>query len=234
MLKKLSTSDKALFGYLAKAYLLSVDSKLAGQYPFKRTVARDFRLLIFFMNQFPPSPWPLGPFQFVLKIWGDICSSRCTTGVNDTGGKWKKSSIIKVLIILFGHLWEEELTYRYIFAYKFTLRSQQPDIVPIICRRCHWRQWCTLRIFPRIFEKIRNSSNGILWGWRKLIHEKNQKQKISWHCPFNIPGCFSKVLVTCVCLERLSLLLPPHLLNIIFFIYIFIYPESIQWSVGNL
>ncbi len=23
-------------------------------------------------------------------------------------------------------------------------------------------------------------------AWRKLIHEKNQKQKISWHCPFNI------------------------------------------------
>jgi hypothetical protein len=33
----------------------------------------------------------------------------------------------KSLIILFGHLWEVELTYRYIFAFKFTLRSQQPD-----------------------------------------------------------------------------------------------------------
>jgi len=51
--------------------------------------------------------------------------------VVDTGGKWKKSSIIKVLIILFGHLCEIELTYRYIFAFKFTLRSQQPD-----------RHWC--------------------------------------------------------------------------------------------
>jgi hypothetical protein len=28
------------------------------------------------------------------------------------------------------HLWEEELTYRYIFAFKFSLRSQQPDVVP--------------------------------------------------------------------------------------------------------
>ena len=27
------------------------------------------------------------------------------------------------------------LTYRYIFAFKFTLRSQQPDIVPIICHQ---------------------------------------------------------------------------------------------------
>jgi hypothetical protein len=44
----------------------------------------------------------------------------------------EKSLIIKVFIFLFGHLWEVELTYRYIFAFKFTLRSQQPDIVPLL------------------------------------------------------------------------------------------------------
>jgi hypothetical protein len=32
---------------------------------------------------------------------------------------------------------------------------------------------------PRIFEKIRNGPTGILRGLGKLIHEKNQKQKIS-------------------------------------------------------
>jgi hypothetical protein len=76
------------------------------------------------------------PFQNFSQICGDIRSSRCTTGVVDACGKWQKSSIIKVLNILFGHLWKVELTYRYIFAIKFTFRSQQPDIVPIICRRC--------------------------------------------------------------------------------------------------
>ena len=45
------------------------------------------------------------------KIRGDIGSSRCTTGVVDTGGKWKKSSIRKFLIIVFGYLWVVELTY---------------------------------------------------------------------------------------------------------------------------
>ncbi len=65
-----------------------------------------------------------------MEICGDIRSSKCTTDVVDTGVKWKKSSIIKVLIILFGHLWEVELTHRYIFSFKCTLRSQQPDIVP--------------------------------------------------------------------------------------------------------
>ncbi len=42
-----------------------------------------------------------------LKIRGDIGSSRCTSSV-----KWKKSSIRKVFIIFFGHLWVVELAYR--------------------------------------------------------------------------------------------------------------------------
>ena len=42
---------------------------------------------------------------------------------------------------LVWHFWEVELTYRYIFAFKFTLRSQQPNIVPIICRRCRCYRW---------------------------------------------------------------------------------------------
>jgi hypothetical protein len=91
----------------------------------------------FFQEPVSPKPLsiPFGPFRIFLKIRGDICSSRCTTSVLDTGGKCKKSSIIKVLIILFGHLWELKLTYKYIFAFKFTLKSQQPDIAPIICHR---------------------------------------------------------------------------------------------------
>jgi hypothetical protein len=54
---------------------------------------------------------PLGPFQIFSKIRGDIRSSRFATGVNDTGGKWKKPSSRKIIIILFGHLWVVELTY---------------------------------------------------------------------------------------------------------------------------
>ncbi len=57
--------------------------------------------------------------------------------------RWQmeKSSIIKVLIILCGHLWKVELTYRYIYAFKVTVSSKQPDTVPIICNRCHWQRW---------------------------------------------------------------------------------------------
>ncbi len=49
------------------------------------------------------------------------------------------------------------------------------------------------RISPRIFEKIRNGRNGIYSGASgKLIHEKNQKSKISWHCPIKPESTIKK------------------------------------------
>ncbi len=65
------------------------------QHCFKGTVPRDFRLQVFFNESVTPSPLsiPLGPFRIFSKIREDIRSSRCTNGVVDTGGKWKKSSI---------------------------------------------------------------------------------------------------------------------------------------------
>ncbi len=57
---------------------------------FKGTVSRDFLLLVFFMNQFPPSPRVLQQdrFEFFAKICRDIWKSRCTTSITDTGGKF--------------------------------------------------------------------------------------------------------------------------------------------------
>jgi hypothetical protein len=55
----------------------------------KGTVSRDFLLQVFFMHHLPP--WPLkitsGSFRIFSKTHGDIRMSRCTTGINDTGGK---------------------------------------------------------------------------------------------------------------------------------------------------
>ncbi len=44
----------------------------------------------FFHESVSPQPQsiPLGPFQIFSKIRGDIRKSRCTTGINDTGGKF--------------------------------------------------------------------------------------------------------------------------------------------------
>ncbi len=46
----------------------------------------------FFYESVSPQPQsiPLGPFQIFSKSHADIRSSRLTTGVADTGGKWKK------------------------------------------------------------------------------------------------------------------------------------------------
>ncbi len=45
----------------------------------------------FFYESVSPQPQSvlLGPFRIFSKIRGDIRSSRLTTGVADTGGKWK-------------------------------------------------------------------------------------------------------------------------------------------------
>ncbi len=63
-----------------------------------------------------------------------------------------------------------------------------------ICHRCHWHRWqicrwhrwCTLTCeylckFWKKFEMILMLLSG---AWGKVIHEKNLKQKILWHCPF--------------------------------------------------
>jgi len=56
-----------------------------------------------------------------------------------------------------------------------------------ICHQCRWHRWCTLtceylREFSKKIEMILMLFSG---AWGKVIHEKNLKQKISWHCPFN-------------------------------------------------
>ncbi len=66
------------------------------------------------MNQFPP-------IRAVSNFFENSRRYSQFTGVNDTGGKWKKSSIRIFLIILFGPLWVEELTYIYIFAWSLIL-----------------------------------------------------------------------------------------------------------------
>jgi hypothetical protein len=49
-----------------------------------------------------------------------------------------------------------------------------------------------LRISPRIFKKFETALLVYSGAWGKLIHEKNQKSKISWHCPFkDIPVLLS-------------------------------------------
>ena len=48
-----------------------------------------------------------------------------------------------------------------------------------------------LREFSKKFETALMVYSG---AWGELIHEKNQQQKISWHCPFN--SNIRKIIIT--------------------------------------
>jgi hypothetical protein len=56
---------------------------------FKGAVSRDFLLLVFFVNHLPQaSDNSIRVISSFFKIPGDICKSRCTTGINYHGGKF--------------------------------------------------------------------------------------------------------------------------------------------------
>ncbi len=112
----------------------------------------------FFHESVSPKPLsiPLGPFQIFSKIRGEIRSSRFAAGIVDTGGK---------------------------FA---TGVNNTREIGCKISRQCRWYRRCILtfqylREFSKKFEIVLMEYSG---AGGKLIHEKNKKQKISWHCPF--------------------------------------------------
>ncbi len=70
---------------------------------------------------------------------------------------------------------------------KFTLRCQRSESVPIICHRWSWHWWCTwtCKYLSEFSKKFEMTLMVLSEAWGKMIHEKNQKQNISWHCPFN-------------------------------------------------
>ncbi len=57
-------------------------------------------------------------------------------------------------------------------------------IAAAICHRCRWHRWYTLTCeYLREFCRKKFEMTLLLF-LGKVIHEKNLKQKISWHCPF--------------------------------------------------
>ncbi len=88
-----------------------------------------FLTSVFFMNQFPQAP------EYTIRAVSNIFENlrRYSKLKVHHWCRWhwqqmEKSSIRKIFIVLFGHLWVVELTNILIFAFKFTLRCLQPDI----------------------------------------------------------------------------------------------------------
>jgi hypothetical protein len=50
-----------------------------------------------------------------------------------------------------------------------------------------------LRIFLAFLNKFETALMGYSGAWGELIHEKNLKSKISWHCPFKLPFACKKL-----------------------------------------
>ncbi len=95
---------------------------------FKGTVSWDFRLRIFHVSVSPKTlSIPLVPFEIFLQIRWNIHSSRCTTGITGTGGKFTTGAIDTS-----GKLPLVSLT--------------SVSLIPVAnCHWCHWhrRQICS-------------------------------------------------------------------------------------------
>ncbi len=168
--------------------------------PFTGTVPRDFRLLVFFINQSPPPPQ------------APEYTNRAVTNFFENSRRYSQ---FKVHHQCRWHLWQMEQIFNQknfnyfvrrslgrrvniykIFALKFTLRCLHLDIVPIICHRCLWQRW---KIFRRcrwywwqfatstltceyLREFSKNFEMTLLlfsWAWGKVIHEKKTWSKKS-------------------------------------------------------
>ncbi len=176
----------------------------------------------------------------------------------------KKSSIRKILIILFRQLWVVELTSIYSSclqvhpkvsaAWYCSLYLPPVSMTPVtnlplvwlitdvnntsgtggkICRMCCWYRWifaacvvdtggnfdtgvidasgkfangvvdtsgapCTCEYLRKFLKKFEMTLMLFSGAWGKVIHEKNLKQKILWHCPFKplkIARSFSSLVI---------------------------------------
>ncbi len=105
---------------------------------------------------------------------------------------------------------DNQIVSRMLFTPEAHFKCQQSDDVPIICHQCSWLRWCTWtsEYLWEISNKIEMTLTLFLRAWRKMIREKNLKQKISWHCPFKLLLIFGRW-------ARLGVMTPgAHLLDV--------------------
>ncbi len=94
------------------------------------SVTRFFASVLFYESVSPqPQSIPLGPFRIFSKIRGDIRKSRCTTGVNDTGGKFATG------VNDIGGKLPPVSTTPVANCHRYQRHRRQ------ICRRCRWHRW---------------------------------------------------------------------------------------------
>ncbi len=142
----------------------------------KGTVPQNFRLLVFFTYQFPPSLWVPYPIRAVSHFFENS----------------RRYLQLKVHHRCHWHRWQMEIFNQKSLNHfvwtplrcrvkMVTLKCKPSDFVLIICHRCIWYRWCWLANRSVNFRKIRNGTHFFSGAWGRMIHEKNLKQKILWH-----------------------------------------------------
>ncbi len=66
----------------------------------------------------------------------------------------------------------------------------------------------------------------------KLIHEKNQKQKISWHCPFK--GLQSWTNTFCMCAEVVKIASSWKVFASVLELLNMLWGQAMGWPPGNI
>ncbi len=148
---------------------------------FKGTVSRDFLLLVFSWISFPQAP------EYTIRAVSKFFENS------------RRYSQLKVDHRYQRHRWQIyhrcQRHRRQKFIYMLTLLSKGVPFLKFFWLKiffiCHWCQrhrWSSLsceysREFSKKFETVLIGYSG---AGGKLIHEKNQEQKISWHCPFKL------------------------------------------------
>ncbi len=106
---------------------------------FKGTVSREFLLLFFFMNQFPPSPW-LYTIRAVRNFFEN--SWRYLQVKVQANGKNLQSEIF-FYYFFWTRLDSIVSIQKFFFSSSFSAVSSL-IIVPIVCRQYRWHRWQTL------------------------------------------------------------------------------------------
>ncbi len=140
----------------------------------------------------------------------------CTTSINDTGGKFASSvndisgkfaagvnyvyTCGKFATGVFdtgdigtiSDCWNLQVNLKKKFICRLTLvrKGVQKKLLKLFWLKvfsiCHPPCTLSCNISINFWKKNGNRPNGRLRTWGKLIHEKNLKLKILWHCPFKL------------------------------------------------
>jgi hypothetical protein len=135
----------------------------------------------------------LRQFRIFSKNRGDIRGTRCTPGVVDTGyqrhrrqirhrcqrQRWQNMETISCCRLLKVNLKAKI----YIYVNSTTQRCSNKIIKNFLIED-FFHLHLEPRISPEFSKKFEIAVMVYSGAWGKPIHEKNQKSKISWHCPF--------------------------------------------------